>query len=161
MSPRFRRRGVLGRHDVRDERLAQDQVGVRQVHVPERAVLPHQRLLAGDAVHQHVQPALLLLDAGDQRGDLGLVGVIDADRNGLSARRRDEGRRLVDRLGSLVGRGMAGNASPGAVDRCTGFRQGARDSAPGAAGRARDEGNLFVQSRSRSRGCGKRQGHLS
>ena len=78
-------------------------VGVREVRLPEGTPLRHHRIFAGDAVDEDVEPALLLLDAGKERFDLGFDGVIDANRNRRAADGLDHLRGFVDGLGPPVG----------------------------------------------------------
>jgi hypothetical protein len=132
-------RGMLGRDDVGEEGLPQDGLTVFQVRLPERVPLSHHRLLTGDAVDQDVQSTVLAIDPREEGLDLGFDGVIDSDCDGCAALLLDDRRGLVDRLGSLVRGEIAANTAPRAIHDRTGFAQGARDIASGAARGADDD----------------------
>jgi hypothetical protein len=102
--------------------LPEDALRVRQVRLPERAPLAHQRIFTGDGVDEHVEAAVLAVDARDERRDLRLNRVIDADGNGAAAGRRNHLHGLVDRLGPAVRRRLTGDAAAGAVHGCAGVR---------------------------------------
>ena len=71
------------------DRLAQQRETGVEVLLPQRVLPVGQRVAAPDAVHEHVEPAVLGLDPLDQRADLLRVAVIDAhsDRAGTLAAR--------------------------------------------------------------------------
>ena len=94
--PDHQRRHMLGRDDVRQDRLAKHGFAVVQVRFPERVPLRHHRLFAGDAVDQHVEAAVIAIDARDQRLDLRLDRMIDANGARRPARGGDHVGGLVD-----------------------------------------------------------------
>ena len=106
---------------------------------------PSNGILAGDAVDEDVEPAVLAGDAGEERFDLGLDRVIDAHRDAGAAGGRHHRRGLVDRLRPVVGRRVAGDTAAGAVDDGAGFAERAGDAAPGAARGSGDDGDLSRQ----------------
>src|SRR3954463_5162022 len=108
-------------------------------------MLLQQRISSCDAVDDEIEAVVGAEDTAEQRGDLALVGVIDAHRDGGAARRLDHRRRLVDGLGPAVRRRLAGDAAARAVDRRAGFGERASDAAAGAAGGAGDEGDASTQ----------------
>ena len=82
-----RERGVLRRDDARREPLPEDRVGVRQIRLPEEAVRAHQRVFARHAVDDDVEALVGAEDAAEQRLDLVLVRVIDANARWRCRRR--------------------------------------------------------------------------
>ncbi len=96
-------RGVLGGDEVRQDRLPEGVGTVGEIGLPERAPPAEQGVLAGDAVDEHVEPAVVADDAGEERFDLGLDGVIDAHGDTGAAGGGHHGGGLVDRLGTIVG----------------------------------------------------------
>ena len=84
-------------------------------------------------------------DAAKQRLHVCFVRVIDAKRDGGAAGGLDHRRGFVDRLGPLVRRRLAFDASTGAVDRRAGFRERTCDATTGAARRSRHEGHTSGQ----------------
>ena len=135
--------------------MAGDQVGVdRQAQQPQagvEVVLPHRRvplgqlLAAPDVVDQHVQAALLGVDALHERLDLGRIEVVDRDGDPLAAGGADELGGLLDRLRPVVLRPPLAGAAAGAVDGRAGLAQRDRGAAAGAARRARHERHLAGQ----------------
>ena len=132
---------VLGGDDVRHQRVLERPGRVRQIGVPEPSKRSRQRILAGDAVHDDVDAAVLAVHSREQRFDLALHGVVHADRDRRAAGGADHLGGLVDRLRTLVGRRVAFHASPRAVDDRAGFAQCASDAAAGAARGAGDDGH--------------------
>ena len=127
---------------VRQQRLAEYGVGVLQVHIPERVPLRHQRVFAGDAVHEDVEPVMPTIECPEERSDLGFDRVVDANRNRFPPSGRDQLRGFVDGLRTAIGRRVAAHASTGAVHGGPGLAQRTRDAAPGAARGARYHGHL-------------------
>jgi hypothetical protein len=71
---------------------------------------------AEDVVDQNVEPALLTLDAFDQRAHLGRHEMIDPHRNAAAARLIDQRRRLLDGFRPVHLRAPALARAAGAVD---------------------------------------------
>src|SRR5256885_4063146 len=65
-----RRRHTRLQGDWSSDVCSSDLFAVRQVDLPERSPLTHHRVLTGDAVHEHVEPTMLLLDPGKERMNL-------------------------------------------------------------------------------------------
>ena len=117
----------------------------RQVGLPERSPSAEHGILAGDAVDEDVQPAVIAGDACEEGLDLGLDGVIDAHGDAGAAGGRHHRGGLVDRLRPAVRRRIAGNAAAGAVDDGAGLAERPRDAAPGTACGSGDDGDLSGQ----------------
>src|SRR5436305_2881633 len=84
------------------------------VVLPERFVPLHVSIAAKDVVDQHVEPAAVALDAGDELGDCSRIFVIDDERGTGAARYFDQLAGLLDGLRSAELRGTGGaTAAPG------------------------------------------------
>ena len=121
-----------------------------QVRLPERGVLLHHRLFAGDAVDEDVEPAVLAIDPADQRLDRQLDRVIDANRDGSPPAAL-----MISAVSSIVsGRwyadGLPRTLRPVQVDDGARLAQRASDASSGAAGGA---GDRHVSSASCMRSC--------
>jgi len=136
------RRDVLRGDDVRHDGLSKERVGIREIGLPERSPLVHHRILARDAVHQHVETPALTVDPIDQRLDLRFDGVIDANGDRRAAGGGDHLRGLFDRFRAAIRRGRAADTSTSAVHQRAGFAERARDAPAGAARGAGDQGDL-------------------
>ena len=133
----------------RERVVAGDQVGldgeveqpqaVGEVVLPDRRVPLEELLAAPDVVDEHVEPALLVVDAAHERLDLGGLEVVGRDGDALASGGGDELRRLLDRLRAVVLRAGGARAAAGAVDGGAGLAERDGDAAAGAAGRAGDE----------------------
>ena len=71
----------------------------------------HHRVLAGNAVHQDVDPAVLAIDPFDQRLDFLLARVIHANGNRGATGAVDQLSGLVDRFRPVVRRRVAAHAA--------------------------------------------------
>ena len=125
-----------------------------------------QGVLAGDAVDEHIEAAVVTGDAGEQRLDLELDRVIDAYGDAGAAGRRHHPSGLVDGFGPVVGRAVALNATPGAIDGGAGLAEAPRDAAAGPSRGAGNECDLSGEwlfrrhGRSPRLGINKRLVHL-
>ena len=100
---------------------------------------------APDVVDQHVEPALLGVDPGDQVADLLGHQVVDPDRDAGAAGRGDQLGGLLDGL-RPVHLGAAGPAAaPGGVDGGAGRAELHGDLPTGAPGRPGDQRDLSCQ----------------
>ena len=139
------RQRVMAGDQVRLDREVEQVKSVGEVVLPDRRVPLEQPLAAPDVVDEHVEPALLLLDALDQRRDLLGHEVVGRDGDAAAAGLGDELGGLLDRLRAVVLRAGGARAAAGAVDGGAGLAERDGDPAPGAAGRAGDEGDLAIQ----------------
>ena len=143
----------------RQREVAGDQVGldrqVEQVQAVAEVVLPHRRvpveelLAAPDVVDEHVEPALLAVDALDERLDLVGLEVVGRHGDAGAAGLRDQLGGLLDRLGAVVLGAGGARAAAGAVDGGAGLAERDGDAAAGAAGGAGDEGDRAFEVRVR------------
>jgi hypothetical protein len=89
-----------------------------------------------------VQPALLPLDACDERPDLLWIQMIHLNRNSATAGGADESGGFLDRLGSIHRRALATGRASGAVNRGAACSELNCDPAAGAARRSGHQRNL-------------------
>ena len=142
------RRRVPAGDDVGPEPAVEEGAAFVERQLPE--ALPRGDRLPGEDVDEHVEPLLLLLDAREERRDLRVDRVIDADRDADAARRRSPappsprwfraGRRSDGR-----GVRLAAAAAARAVDGGAGFAEHPRDAAPGTASGAGDDGDVSFE----------------
>ena len=118
--------------DVRVDGQSQGpEAGVERL-LPDRLVPGDQRVAAPDVVHQHVEPALLGVDPGDQVADLLGHQVVDLNGDAGAAGRGDQLGGLLDGL-RPVHLGAAGpGAATGGVDGGAGRAELNGDLPPGA-----------------------------
>jgi len=135
-------RRVLGGDQVRDERLLQRVAAALEIGLPERGPATEERVLAANAVDQHVEALLFLDDARKKRFHVGFDAVVDAHRDAAAPDRRHHVRGFVDRFGPVVRRGLAAAAAAGAIHSRAGFAEGAGNAAAGAARGASDDGDV-------------------
>ena len=123
-----------------------------EVRLPHRGVPLH---LGGaeDVVDQHVQGALLVVDAGDQGLDLGGDQVVDPHRDPVPAGFVDQRGRLFDGLGPRHLRALIAAGAAGAVDGGAGRAQLDGDAAAGGPARPRHQGDLALQRPRHGRTC--------
>ena len=138
-------RRMLGGDEVREDRLAQGVGAVGEIGLPEASPSTEQGVLAGDAVDEHVEAAVVTGDAREHRLDLELDRMVDAYGDASATGRRHHPRGLVDGFGPVVGRAAALNASPGAIDGGAGLAEAPRDAAAGPPRGAGDECDLSGQ----------------
>jgi hypothetical protein len=135
----------VARDEVRVDRQAQHPQPAVEVVLPHRRVPLGELLAAPDVVDEHVQPALLGLDAPHERLDQGRLQMVNLDRDSLPAGAIHELGGLLDRLGPVVLRAPLPRRAPRAVDRRACLAQRHRRAPPGPARRARDERHLPIQ----------------
>ena len=132
----------MARDQVRVDRQAQHSQTVVEAVLPHRRVPLRQLLAAPDVVDQHVEAALLGVDALDERLDLRRLQVVDLGRDPGAACGVDELGGLLDRLRPVVLRAPVPRRSTGAVDGRPRLSERDRDAPPGTAGRAGHERHL-------------------
>ena len=133
------RERVVAGDQVRLDREVEQPQAVGEVVLPHRRVPLEQLLAAPDVVDEHVEAALLGVDALDERLDLVGLEVVGRDGDAVAAGGRDELGGLLDRLRAVVLRAGGARAAAGAVDGGAGLAERDGDAAAGAAGRAGDE----------------------
>jgi hypothetical protein len=133
--------------------LPEDRLPVFQARLPERSPLMEHRVLAGDAVREHVEAALLAVDAFEERPYVGFHCVVDTDRDRPAARREDDLDRFVDGFRPFVRGRVAAHAPSGAVDDRARLGQSACDAPPCAPRRTCDDRNLSGQNRCHAPGA--------
>ena len=92
-------------------------------------------------VDEHVEAAVVGLDARDERLDLRRVGVIADDADPGAAAGADLRRGVLDGAGHVVGARARARRAPGDVDRGAGLAEDGGDGGAGAAAGAGDEGD--------------------
>lgn len=127
------RRRVLGRDHVRQKSLAENRFAIGQIGVPERSPFAHQRIFAGDTVHQDVEPALFAFDTREQRFNFGFYRVIHANYDSRAASGGNLLSGLFDRFRTAIGRGTAARAAARAVHGRPSFRERTRNPSAGAS----------------------------
>ena len=131
----------MTRDRVRIDRQAQQVQAVIEIRFPDRLV-PFDLRRAEDVVDQDVQPALLALDARDERPDLLRIQMVHLDRNAATAGSVDESGGFLDRLGSIHLRALATGRASGAVNRGAACAELNCDPAAGAARRSGHQRDL-------------------
>ena len=117
-----------------------------EVGLPHRPA-PLVRLVgrAPDVVDEHVQRAVVALDAGDEVAHLRRVEVVARHGDAVAAGGVDELGGLLDRLGAVHLRAPRAGRAAGHVHRRAGGAELDGDAAPRATGRAGDERHRAVQ----------------
>ena len=139
------RQGVTRGDQVADQGLVEQGADGADVEAPDLGIPVDHPVAAPDVVDQHVQPALLGLDAGDERLHLRLVLVIDPDGVGGPAGGFDQFGGLLDDLRASRGRDPAPAGAARAIDYRPGPAELDGDAATCAPGGAGDQGDLSVQ----------------
>ena len=134
------RQREVGGDGVRVDGQAQRAQADVQRRLPHRLV-PLHRGGAPDVVDEHVQRALLGVDAIDERLDLVGHEVVDRDGDPPPAGGVDQLGRLLDRLRPVHLRALRPCGAPGAVHGGAGRAQLHGDPPPGGPGGAGDEGD--------------------
>ncbi len=136
------RQREVARDQVRVDRQAEHPEAVLEVVLPDRLVPLEQALAAPDVVDEHVQAAVLGVDAPDELRDLCWLEMVDRDGDPHAPGVADELGGLLDRLGPVVLRAPLPRRAAGAVhDRpCLPERDGRPT--PGTTGCARNERHL-------------------
>ena len=132
----------MARDQVRVDRQVQHAQPVVEVVLPHGRVPLEEQLAAPDVVDQHVQPALLGVDALHERLDLRGLEVIDLDRDPGASGRVDELGGLLDRLRPVVLGASLPRRAAGAVHGRARLAERHRDAAAGAPGGAGHERHL-------------------
>jgi hypothetical protein len=92
--------GIAARHVmVRVHAHLQHPQPARPVVLPQRLVPLHVTVAAEDVVDEHVEPAVVTLDGGEQRGDLFRILVVDDEGGARPASGADQVAGLLDGLG--------------------------------------------------------------
>ena len=104
-----------------------------------------EQLTAPDVVDEHVDVAVIGLDARGQGLYLVLLEMVDGSRDPDAAEARDEVGGLLDRLGAVVFRSSRSRGATRANDRCPRLAQSGCDATPSPPRRARDDGDTAPQ----------------
>jgi hypothetical protein len=124
---------MLGCDDVGQERLPEGCLRILEIRLPKRAPLRHQRVFAGDAVHEYIEATTLAFHSLEKGLHLFLHCVIDAKCDGGAAGRADHFGCLFKSFRTIVRGAVGTHASSSAIDRRTGFSERPSDAAPRVA----------------------------
>jgi hypothetical protein len=136
------RQRVVGGDEVGVEGEAQQPQPALEVVLPERRAPLEEVLGAPDVVDEHVEAAVVGVDALDEPRHLVGVQVVDRDGDALAAGRGDQLGGLLDRLRAVDLGAPLARAAARRVDGRARLAQRHRDAAAGAPRRAGDERDL-------------------
>ena len=155
--PDEQRQEVVGRDQVRLDGEAEDAKAPVEIVLPDRRVPLRgstlEQLAAPDVVHEHVDPAVLLPDPVGEGAHLSGIEMVHGHRDADAPEPRDEVGRLLDGLRAVVLGPVCPRAAPRADDGSAGLAQRGGDAPPGAARRARNDGQAAAQRLSIGRPC--------
>jgi hypothetical protein len=103
-------------------------LAVRYARTPAHGFVP-----APHVVDEKVEPAVIVANAIEERGDVGIDSVIAAHGDAMSAAGRNLARRLIDGAWRSIAPGRSVDGPATEINRRARGAQFARDAAPGAA----------------------------